>query len=288
MALKHSDSQAHKEAKHIVDAVLSIHHPETGIELIWLNRPDRRNALGLEMADELTKALISADRNPAVRAVVLAGKGSHFCAGGDLKEWSADRTRPLPERIELMRRLQQPVIALFGLSKPTVAAVNGGAVGAGMSLVLTADLVIAEDDARFQQVFVKAGVLPDLGSLYWLPRLVGVARARSLMLADQPVDARQAVEWGLIHKVVETGQVVPMAIRLAAQLAQGPAGALAQTKSMLRRSYLSDFEAFLKVEAEMQATHLGSAEASEGIAAFMTKRKPHFTAPTEGSDVSQY
>ena len=243
-----------------------------GVATITLDRPDRMNSLNAAMRRELLAALTRAPEE--ARAVVLTGAGRGFCSGQDLGD--AARFEDL-DLSETLREEYEPLIkALIDCPVPTVAAVNGAAAGAGANLALAADIVVAARSASFIEAFARIGLIPDAGGTYWLPRLVGRARALGMCLTTDPVPAATAAEWGLIWEVVEDDALADHAHDLAARLADGPTRAFRLMKRALRDSGANDLETQLALEAELQGEAGASRDFMEGVMAFLGKRAPRF------------
>ena len=247
-----------------------------GIATVTLNRPEARNALNLEMREELEDALRGLEADPGVRVLVLRGAGEHFCAGGDVKLMQAHRMTAVEgqRRVEAMNRA---VLALAAFRTPTIAMVDGYAVGAGCNLALACDLVVASDRARFGEVFARIGLIPDGGGVYLLPRRVGLAKAKELCFTADVVEAAEALQIGLINRVVPGGELAAETLALARRIAQGPPRVHAMTKSLLNRSLALDLETSLAWEALVQGLMIESEDHREGLAAFFEKRPPRFT-----------
>jgi 2-(1,2-epoxy-1,2-dihydrophenyl)acetyl-CoA isomerase len=246
-----------------------------GIATLTLNRPGARNALDLTMRAELVSALDEIEADEAVRAVILTGAGGHFCAGGDVKTMTRRHTAAEGRaRVELLNRF---IARLFHFPKPTLAMVDGVAVGAGCNLALACDLVVASDRARFGQVFARIGLVPDGGGTWLLPRLVGLARAKELVFTAEIIGAAEALRIGLINRVVAAADLEREARALARTIAAGPPGALALAKTLLNRASVVDLAAALDLEAFAQAQAITSEDHAEGVRAFLEKRPPRFT-----------
>ncbi len=246
---------------------------EESVGIIKLNKPETRNALDMVMREELKVVFQEYEADQEIKVVVLTGEGKAFCAGGDLR--TMDGAEP-GKGYKRLHNVQLLVKRMRNLSKPIIAAVNGAAFGAGWSLALASDFVIASEKAKFCEAFVKVGLVPDLGSMYTLPRIVGIQKAKELMMLGEPIDANEAYSLGAVNKVVPHEQLWSTAMELAEKLAAGPPLALAYMKSILHKSYEKDFEAILEYEAFAQDVCLLSADHQEARQAFFEKRKPNY------------
>lgn len=249
-----------------------------GLCLITLSRPDRLNAFTVQMHEELADALRLSENDPDIRAVLLTGAGRGFCAGQDLSDRAV---APGGEAVDLgdsVERYYAPLIRrLASLPKPIVCAVNGVAAGAGANIALACDIVIAARSAKFIQSFANIGLIPDSGGTWALPRLVGQARALGLALTGEPLSAERAEAWGLIWKAVDDEKLMDEAGALAARFAKGPTRGLAETKRLIRQSWLQTLDAELDLERDSMRALGRSSDYQEGVAAFMGKRPPVFT-----------
>ena len=250
---------------------------EAGILSLTLNRPDKLNAFNPEMHKLLRDALEEARDEAAVRAVLLTGSGRGFCAGQDLSERnvSADAA-PIDLSVSLGSNYNPLVRRLRALPKPVVCAVNGVAAGAGANIALACDIVLAARSASFVQSFSKLGLVPDSGGTYFLPRLVGGARAMGLALLAERLSADEAERWGLIWKAVDDDRLVEEATRIAHTLAVGPTKGYGLIKKALQASAGNSLDAQLDLERDLQREAGSSADYREGVAAFMQKRKPEY------------
>ncbi len=249
-----------------------------GVATLTLNRPDRLNSFTVAMHGELRAALDEVAADTAVRCLVLTGAGRGFCAGQDL----ADRAvAPGSEALDLgfsIENYYKPMLLrLRHLRMPTVCAVNGVAAGAGANIPFACDLVVAARSASFIQSFSKLGLVPDCGGTWWLPRLVGPARAMGLALLGDKLPAAQAEEWGLIWRCVDDDQLMPSALELARQLASGPTRGYVRTREAIEANLERSFEAALDVERDYQRELGRSSDYREGVTAFIDKRAPRFT-----------
>jgi len=242
--------------------------------LITLNRPDRLNALTVEMAAALSGALDAAEADPSCRALLITGAGRAFCAGQDLTAIAG----MAPAEIGHLLDHYNPLIGkLCALPMPVVCAVNGVAAGAGANLALACDIVLAGEGASFVQAFARIGLIPDCGGTWFLPRLVGMARARALAMLAEPLPAATAAEWGMIWRAVPDAGLMAEAHALAARLASGPTAALALTKQALDESAVNDLDSQLDLERELQAEASATPDHAEGLRAFLDKRPAAFT-----------
>lgn len=249
---------------------------EGAVATITLNRPQVLNALDEPMIMRLREACEQARGDSSVRAIVLAGNGPAFMAGGDVTLFHAHLSR-LPQIVErLARELHFAILALRRAPKPVIAAVHGACAGAGVSLVAAADLAIAADDAQFMLAYSKLGTSPDGGSTYFLPRLLGSRKALELMLLSEAFDAATALSFGLVNRVVPSSDLAAGTHALAHRLAQGPTFAYAQTKRLVESSFEHSIETQLEAETQAFARCAGTADLAEGVRAFVGKRKPAF------------
>jgi 2-(1,2-epoxy-1,2-dihydrophenyl)acetyl-CoA isomerase len=248
---------------------------DAGVLTITMNRPAVLNSCNRGMVTELRDAFNVAARDESVRAVVLTGAGRAFCAGQDLAE-AVPSEGPVPDIADIVVGYNALVLAVRRLEKPVIAAVNGTAAGAGANLALACDIVLAAEEASFIQAFVKIGLIPDTGGTFFLPRLVGVARATALMMLGGKVPARQAKEWGMIHDVVPGAELMGKVSELARDLATQPTRALGLIKEAINNSLHNDLEEQLVLEATLQGEAGQTADYMEGVRAFQAKRSPLF------------
>jgi 2-(1,2-epoxy-1,2-dihydrophenyl)acetyl-CoA isomerase len=249
-----------------------------GVATVTLNRPDKLNALTAVMSDELIDAFTRARADSDIRAVVVTGAGRGFCAGQDLSEFEAAyRSGQRPDiRAHLARSYHRLIPLVVETRKPVIAAVNGVAAGAGVSLAAACDLRIASEDARFTQAFVKIGLVPDSGGTWLLPRVIGHARALELSMTGDVIDAAAALEMGLVNRLIPTAGFDKEVAAYAARLAAMPTAAIGETKELLREALALRLEDALEREAEAQARMGQTDDHLEGVMAFAEKREPRF------------
>ncbi len=243
--------------------------------IVTLNRPDARNALTRGVIQALTKALTDAATSADVRCVVLTGAGGHFCAGADLRRNLMDDPDMMDKLDAYMDEYHALVRAVVRCPKPTLALLEGAAVGFGADLALACDLRVASTTAYVQEKFVKIGLMPDGGGTFWLPRLVGTARAMQMILLAQKIEATELASLGLVVKVVPPSEVREAAMEIARELESGPPLAFAAIKSALYASW-GDLEGALRREREGQLKLLKTADVLEGIMAWSQKREAQF------------
>lgn len=246
-----------------------------GIATLILNRPEARNAIDLVMREEILSALDELEADDATRVMVLTGAGEHFCAGGDVKSMKAKRHTAAEGRARV-ESLNRMVLRLVHFSRPTIAMVDGFAVGAGCNLALCADLIVASDRAKFGEVFARIGLVPDGAGTYFLPRRVGLGKAKELVFTADVIDAAEALRIGLVNRVVPVSDLRSATLELARKIAQGPPKALALAKQLLNRAASSNLDAALDREAFAQAIALTTEDHQEGLVAFFDKRRPRF------------
>ncbi len=246
-----------------------------GIVTLILNRPEARNAIDLVMREEIALALDELEADDATRVMVLTGAGEHFCAGGDVKSMKAKRHTAAEGRARV-ESLNRMVLRLVHFPRPTIAMVDGFAVGAGCNLALCCDLIVASDRAKFGEVFARIGLVPDGAGTYFLPRRVGLGKAKELVFTADVIDAAEALRIGLVNRVVPVSDLKSATLELSRKIAQGPPKALALAKQLLNRAASSDLDAALDREAFAQAIALTTEDHQEGLVAFFDKRGPRF------------
>jgi 2-(1,2-epoxy-1,2-dihydrophenyl)acetyl-CoA isomerase len=248
---------------------------EDAIATFTLDRPDALNSLTVPLKEELIKAFRGVAKDPKVRVVVLTGAGRAFCAGQDLRERLEPGAAPLTT--EIRERFNPLIVAMRDLEKPVIGAINGIAAGAGASIAFACDIRIAAEGASFLLAFARVGLVPDSGATWFLPRLVGPAKAAELALTGDPLSAIDAERFGLVAKVVPPDALLDEAHALAVRLAAGAPRALGLTKRALAHADESALDETLEYEAWLQGIAGATADHAEGIAAFVEKRPPRFT-----------
>jgi 2-(1,2-epoxy-1,2-dihydrophenyl)acetyl-CoA isomerase len=243
---------------------------------IRLNRPERANAFNFEMIAELRAALERAATDAQVRCVVLTGAGSSFCAGHDITEMLAAQGQGVSYREHLRQTYNPLILQIRRLEKPVIAAINGPVAGAGLGLALACDLRVAAETALFTVGFTGIGLVPDSAVSLLLPALIGLGRATEFTFTNQPVNTVQALEWGLVNQVVPEGDLAGAVGALAEGLSAGPTGAYGLTKRLFNQSVLADLEEALEFEGELQEFASKGNEHTEGVKAFLEKRRPSF------------
>ncbi|POX46997.1 enoyl-CoA hydratase [Streptomyces sp. Ru71] len=248
-----------------------------GVSYVTLDRPEALNALTPDLRDRLIALLDEASADPGVRAVVLTGTGRGFCAGADLRGGAATREQ-LPGDVARILRLgaQRLIAAVLDCEKPVIAAVNGTAAGLGAHLALACDLVLAAESARFIEVFVRRGLVPDGGGAYLLPRLIGPQRTKELLFFGDALGAADAERLGLVNRVVPDADLPKTAAAWAERLATGPTRALALTKQLVNASLDTDRATAFAAEAAAQEINMTTRDAHEGLRAFTERRPPGF------------
>jgi len=248
------------------------------VGVITLNRPESLNALNSQVGQEF-QAAIAELRGCGARAIILTGAGRAFCAGGDLREMQriAEREGKVEAFFdEPLRLLNECILLIRRTPLPIIAAVNGAASGGGCNLALACDFVIAGESARFNQAFIRIGLIPDCGGTFILPRLVGWKRAAEMMITGDVVTAPRALEMGMINAVIPDGELMAHAMAMAERLAQAPTAAIGQIKELLEASATNDYGAQLDLERKAQIQAGKTKDFREGVTAFLEKRSPKF------------
>jgi len=247
------------------------------IAWITLNRPEKLNAFGGRMRQEIAEVVDDVCGDPEVRVIVITGAGKAFCVGGDVNEFVSGETRALNETSPGDRpAMSKIVLALNQVEKPVIAAVNGAAVGGGVNLALCCDIRIASDKARFGQVFTRRGLHPDWGGIYFLPRLVGYAKACELIFSGEVIDAEEALKLGMVNKMVPHDQLLEATAEMAERFAKNAPIPIAFAKRGLQNYGKWDLAQALDYESYVLGITFNSEDAREGFAAFLEKREPKF------------
>jgi 2-(1,2-epoxy-1,2-dihydrophenyl)acetyl-CoA isomerase len=253
-----------------------IFEKQTSIARIGLNRPDAANGLDSRMASELKQAARLCTDDPEIKVVILSASGRFFCAGGDIKEMLSHGDQVADAVKTLADDLHAAISILSRMQAALIVVVNGVAAGAGFSLTLIGDIVLAAESASFTMAYTRAGLCPDGSSSYFLPRLVGLRRAQELMLTNRTLNAQQACELGLVTRVVSDGELTAQSELLAAELAAGARLSTAYVKKLLLASSGNDLETQMELEGQLVSRCADSADGREGIQAFVDKRRPAF------------
>jgi len=261
------------------DEKILLTEKKNGVGIITLNRPDKLNAFSDELTFQLQDALKEMEKDKEVRAIILTAAGRGFCAGQDLQSRSiAQEMGERPSLGDSIRRRYNPiVIKLRRIEKPIIAAVNGVAAGAGASIAFACDYRIVTDKVNFIQSFTKVGLIPDSGATFILTRLVGLTKAFELMLSADKLSAEEALNLGIINKIVSEDDLMKEAVALAEKLAAGPTKAFGLTKRAVNRAVFDDLEELLEYEASLQEIAGRSDDFAEGVKAFVEKRTPQYT-----------
>jgi len=253
-----------------------LYEVDEGVATVTFNRPDAANAMGPNMAKEFNDVSLEIEGNSNIRAVVLTGAGKMFCAGGDLGAFAAagDKARSLI--LQMTGDLHLGISRLSRNAAPVIGAINGTAAGAGFSIVMLCDLAISAASAVYTMAYTNAGLSPDGSSTYFMPRKIGDRRTRELMLTNRVLKAEEALDWGVVNKVVPDDEVMSETMALAKKLANGPTQAFGEVKSLLNSSFDQSLETQMELEARGIAKLIASADGQEGLDAFLNKRKPEF------------
>jgi len=251
-----------------------LYEKKNTVAWIRLNMPKKMNALEAGLFAELSAAVTTAAADTEVKCVVLTGSGSAFCAGGDINRFNEGFT--LDSGREYVKAFNPFTRELVNMEKPTIAAVNGYAVGAGFCLALLCDVVYAREDAKFGMAFRNVGLLPDLAGMYFLPRLVGLSKAKELIFTGRNIDATEAERIGIVSRVFSADAFEDGVAQAAENIASGPAFALKEAKKVVNESMLISLEELLLTESYAQGMCFQTADVAEGVRAFIEKRKPRF------------
>lgn len=250
---------------------------EAPIARITLNRPEAANGINLAMARDLLQVSLECRHDDSLRAVVLDANGRMFCAGGDLNSFVSNSARLQSHMKELTLLLHAAISNLARMRAPLIVAVNGAAAGAGFSLALGGDLVLAARSAKFTLAYTAAGLVPDGGATYFLPRIVGLRRAQELILTNRRLGAEEALEWGIVTRVVDDADLSTATSALAAQIANGPTLAYGSVKRLLVSTYHNTLESQMDLEGSEIAAAAVTTDGREGVSAFLGKRAAVYT-----------
>lgn len=250
---------------------------EGAVLVLGNNNPAARNALSMGFYTALTQALKDAQDDPAIGAIVLTGEGGHFCSGGDLRKLATRRDLPVAERRALLEGLHDMIRAVRDSGKPVIAAVEGAAAGAGLSLALACDMLVAARDAVFSVAYVKVGLTPDGGATAFLAEFVSRQVLTELCLTGERISGERMSALGAVNRLTEPGQALATAVALATSIADGPTMAMARIKSLCRSAPQATLEEQLEAEARLMVLSQETEESREGMSAFLEKRKPDFT-----------
>jgi 2-(1,2-epoxy-1,2-dihydrophenyl)acetyl-CoA isomerase len=256
---------------------------DDGVALLTLNRPEAKNALDPAMADELGEQLAALRADASVRALVIAGAGGAFCAGGDVKAMGQGGPRTAEQRRDGMARYSRICTELMALDIPVIAAVDGVAFGAGFSIALMCDIVLLSERARLCMVFQRIGLIPDMAAHYTLPRVVGLQRAKELIFSAREVDAAEALRLGIAMEVLPVQALLPRAQAIARSFAGASPVAMGLSKRALRDSLANDLQTLLEVEVDGQALASGSDYAKEAVRRFAAREPAQFRWPAASS-----
>lgn len=252
---------------------------QNGVADVILNRPKAYNAFNLEMVQALARGLVALAPRPSIRAVVISGAGPAFCAGGDLKWVSGFEDGPGAGFHNLAANFHQAILEIRRMKKPVIAAISGVAAGGGFSLALAADFRIMEENAILRQAYTSSGLCIDGAGTFTLPRLVGLAKALEIAAFDEPIAAEQALNLGLVTKVVPAGEALPEARKMARELSAKSVHAFARVKALFNDSFGQTLETQMEQERAALSACGDHPEGREGLAAFVAKRKPDFLNP---------
>ena len=251
---------------------------EESVLIVRIARPEKMNALSPDMIEMLRATFLSAAADPEVRCLLVEAEGRAFCAGRDLSAAEAEE-----DAEQILNNSVNPMLkALYDFPKPSIAAVNGTAMGIGLGLALACDIVYAGESARLSSPFANLGGALDSGGHYFLPRLIGNSRALELIYTARVLDGRAAERWGLVNRVMSDSVLLPASRALALRISNGPASAYLGQKALVRKSHDLSYEAILAAEAALQGALASTPEYAEGVAAFLQKRHPDFRNATKG------
>lgn len=260
---------------------------QAGIARLTLNRPDSANAINIDLARAFRHVVAELSERTDVRAVVLGGRGKTFCVGGDLKSFAAEGPNAPAYVHNIIENFHAGLLQLINVPAPVIASVQGAAAGAGLGLALAADIVVAADDAKFVMAYTNAGVTPDGGTTWILPRLIGLHRALDLTLRNRVLSAQEALQLGLVTEVCSAAQLNARVNEIAESMAQGPTNAFAQAKRLLRQSFHTDLHTQLDAEGQTVVASFATADGQEGARAFSERRPPKFHGGKKTNETPQ-
>ncbi|WP_310626396.1 oxepin-CoA hydrolase, alternative type [Limnohabitans sp.] len=253
-------------------------HREGPVLVLSHHNVAARNALSFEFYTALTEALHAAAQDPSVGAIVLTGEGGHFCSGGDLRQLAKRRELHVSERRVRLEGLHDLIRSVRDCPKPVIAAVEGAAAGAGLSLAMACDMLVAAEDAMFTVAYVKVGLTPDGGATAFLAEFVSRQVLTELCLTGMPLSGERMHVLGAVNRLVASGQALPNALALAADISKGPQQSMAHIKQLCRHAMRNSLDDQLELEARFMVEAMGSDESLEGIRAFLDKRQPNYTS----------
>jgi len=254
-----------------------IYEKAGSVSTLTLNRPDKMNALNPELFDELLVAMKAINEDDEVRALILTGAGRAFCAGADLGMiQNLGKDNFMPKFRRLIQKVQAVTNAIEGLEKPVIGAINGPAIGGGLDIAIACDLRIASDKAVFSEAFIRLGLVPDMGATFRLPRLVGIARAKEIILTGDTITATEAEKIGLVNRVVPADKLMEEARKWAEKLAAGPPLAIKAAKQLINNAASTNLHSALADEMLAQCQLITTQDHQEGLRAFLEKRPPQF------------
>lgn len=250
-----------------------IYKKADSIATVILNRPEAYNALDLDIRKELYEVVLEVESDKSIKVLIITGSGKAFCGGGDI---TTMRKMSVIDSRERLRFIQGIYFKLSTMEKVVIASVNGHAYGAGCNLALACDLIICSKDAKFCQPYMKVGLIPDVGAMYFLPRTIGMVKAKELIFTGRVVEADEAERMGLVNYVVSPQDLETKTMDLAQQISDGPTYAIGMAKTIINSSFESDLKTLLHREADAQAICFQTEDFIEGTSAFLEKRRPHF------------
>jgi 2-(1,2-epoxy-1,2-dihydrophenyl)acetyl-CoA isomerase len=251
------------------------YHLENGVATVGLNRPEALNSLNLPLLQELAECLTRCGDDPGIRAVILKGEGKVFCAGGDIKSMEKEPSRSFLLR-QLTLYLHTAISAIWRMPKPVIAAVHGSVTGAAFALALSCDVIIAAEKTRFGTAYLAIGLSPDGGTTFFLPKVLGLHRAKYLTFTSEMIDAQVGHQMGFIGQVVKGEDLLTEVMKMANKLAAGPALAIAKSKELLNQSFTQTLETQMGSERDGISFASGTDDFAEGLNAFFGKRSPRF------------